>query len=271
MNLALSNIAYSDPFDPEIVSVMAEAGISLLEVAPLKTFGSIEKFDPAKVEVFMRFAESNKLVVTAFQALLFGAEELYIFDDESNRLRLKEILFSQIALAGELGVKNLVYGSPGTRKLFGKPAEEIFNTASDFFKELGDYSAEKSTSLSIEPNPPAYKNEFLQTTSECLNFVKSVGSPGLKAHIDTSTMIINRENPVELPEGIADFNAHIHISEPFLSPFGMEENSDFHRTFAKHLNETMPDKVVSLEIKQSEKPVLINSIREFAKIYGKRV
>jgi sugar phosphate isomerase/epimerase len=271
MTLALSNIAYVDPYDDEITTLIESKGISYLEVAPLKTFGAIENFDTKKIDNFVRFIDDNGLTITAFQALLFGAEELFIFKDEVNRKRLKQIIMSQLEIAGWLGVKNLVYGSPGTRKLFGKSESETLKIAYDFFKDLGEVAAGYSTSLSIEPNPTEYNNEFLRTTTECLDFVKMVDSSGLKAHIDTSTMIINGEKPDGLPLEIAEYNCHIHISEPFLSPFGVEINNSFHTDFASFLHHNMPDKLVSLEIKQCDKHLLFNAINKFVGIYGKSI
>lgn len=268
MNLSLSNIAYIDPFDEEIVELTGRLGIKYVEAAPLKSFGSFENFDVTKVSLFTSFLSQKGLKLHSFQALLFGTPELYIFGEPDGRKRLKEIIMSQIELAGGLGVRNLVYGSPSTRKFFDKSRLEVESIAVDFFGELGEFAERNGTAISIEPNPPVYRNEFLQSTIECLNFVRKVNSPGLKTHIDTSTMILNGEDPWHFPSEIVDFNVHIHISEPFLAPFGVEENKNFHSNFVSFLDSKMPDKVVSLEIKQCEKQMLIDSMIKFKEVYG---
>ncbi len=269
MNLSLSNIAYSDPFDEKIVEIAVELGIKSVEAAPLKSFGSFENFDRKSVSLFTSFLSQHGLKLRSFQALLFGTPELFIFGEAEGRNRLRKIIKSQIELAGSLGVSNLVYGSPSTRKFWDKTRLEVESIAFDFFGELGEIAKSHDTAISIEPNPPVYGNEFLQSTIECLKFVQKVNSSGLKTHIDTSTMILNGEAPLDFPPEIADFNVHIHISEPFLAPFGEKENENFHSNFVSFLETNMHDKVVSLEIKQCEKQILIDSMTKFKKVYGK--
>jgi hypothetical protein len=48
----------------------------------------------------------------------------------------------------------------------------------------------------------------------------------------------------------------------------VEENNNFHSNFVSFLDAKMPHKVVSLEIKQCEKQILIDSMIKFKEVYG---
>jgi len=267
--LAVSNIGWKDPFETDILRHAVDLGVTHIEVAPLKSFGSIENFDRRKVSEFVDFISGNGLKIFAFQALLFGAGELYIFKTGDYRDRLREILKSQFELAGMTGVSNLVYGSPGTRKLFGRTPEEARSIAADFFGRLGELAAACGTNLSIEPNPAGYGNEFLQTTSEVVEFVKLVNSPGLKAHIDSGTIIMNNEDTSLFTPEMMQFNSHIHISNPLLWPPSSNEFSKEHEELAKLFRDIAPGKILSLEVKQIEPAEFKECISWFTQVYGR--
>ena len=268
-SLAVSNIGWKDPFDSDILRHAVELGVTRIEVAPLKSFGAIENFEWQKVSEFVEFISGCGLNIFAFQSLLFGAGELYIFKTEDFRQRLTDILRSQFELAGKIGVVNLIYGSPGTRKLSGRTREEAISIAVDFFGSLGELAAECGTNLSIEPNPAGYGNEFLQTTSEVVEFVKLVNSPGLKAHIDSGAIIMNNEDTSLFTPEIMQFNGHIHVSNPLLSPPSSNELRKEHEILAELFHDVAPDKILSLEVKQVEPAEFKECVSWFTRVYGR--
>ena len=115
-----------------------------------------------------------------------------------------------------MGIKNLVFGCPRNRNMPEGDEKQHLEIATAFFKELGDFALEHNTVLAMEPNPVIYNTNFLNYTKYACEFVKKVGSEGLKVNIDMGTMIYNKENP-HLVKTYKNLVNHIHISAPNLA------------------------------------------------------
>lgn len=87
--------------------------------------------------------------------------------------------------------------------------------AVQFFEELGAYARAHHTIIGMEANPPIYHTNFLNTTSEAIDFIEMVRSDGLKLNLDVGTMIENAES-LECLDGKEHLIHHVHISEPGL-------------------------------------------------------
>jgi sugar phosphate isomerase/epimerase len=268
MRLGISNIAWENPHDIDVLQWIKDFGIHFLEVAPGKTFVPNGVQDSVQIEDFCKLVEEFDIKVFAFQALLFGEGELSLFVDNASRNRLKSKLVSIIELAGKVGVENLVFGSPATRKTVhsGSPIEMAI--AREFFIEIALISGNQSTRFSIEPVPALFGSDFLTTTSDCHDFISSINKPALCVHLDTSAMMINNEDYGQLLPTIINDNYHIHISNPGLLPLTASEFIPFHKEFRDFISEFAPDKILSLEMKQCEKKELKESMKIFREIYG---
>ena len=118
--------------------------------------------------------------------------------------------------------------------------------AIEFFKKLGDYSYSKNVVLAIEPNPVIYNTNFLNTTSEAIEFVKKLNNPSIKINYDLGTVIYNNES-LSILENNLNFVNHIHISEPNLLPI---EKREIHNLLFNVLNNGNYSNIVSIEMKK---------------------
>src|SRR5437870_1397647 len=108
-HLAFSNIAWEPAQDAEIAAVLREAGFAGVELAPTKRWPDPTKAAAAEVRDYRAHWAAHGLRVVAFQALLFGREDLQLFDPRT-RQRLADYLTRIIDLGVELGARAFVFG-----------------------------------------------------------------------------------------------------------------------------------------------------------------
>jgi hypothetical protein len=107
---------------------------------------------------------------------------------------------------------NLVFGCPRNRNI---PGSEHLPVAADFFHQIAGFAAAHGTVIALEPNPPYYQTNFINTTPEAFAFCRQVDHPGLRVNLDLGTMIHYDESLDGIVKDLALIN-HIHISEPQL-------------------------------------------------------
>ena len=99
--------------------------------------------------------------------------------------------------------------------------------------------------LAMEANPPIYHTNFLNTTRQAIDFVRSMKVPGLSVNLDIGTMVYNGEDPADFADDL-DIVSHIHISEPYLAPI---QERPMHRQLAEILQKKNYSGFVSVEMK----------------------
>jgi len=241
MKLSASNIAWSFAQDAEMLALLQSMGFHGLEIAPTRVFpeAPYDKLGQAR-DYASALRKQYGLAVSSMQSILFGVTQ-NLFASSQDRDFLLAYLRKAIDFAEALGCPNLVFGCPKNRNT---QTSGQYNVAVEFFAELADYAAQRSTVVSIEPNPVIYGTNFLNTTQEAFNFVRDISHSALKINIDCGTMIHNSE-PTSLLEVNAALIHHIHISEPNLVPIQ-------HRELHKALFSLPFSGYVSLEMKQPD-------------------
>jgi D-psicose/D-tagatose/L-ribulose 3-epimerase len=217
---AISNIAWSRELTDDIVPLLDELGVDGVEVAPTAVWDDPLHVSRAAVSKFKDYWESRSLSIVAFQALLYGHPDLQLFDGVSERERTLDHLSRISALAGRLGVPVLVFGSPKNRKVGDMESRRAFETAVEFFAAAAIVAESEGTVLAIEPNPPAYECDFVRTAAEGLELVKAVSHPGFGLHLDAAAMTLVGDDPLSTFEAARDWQAHFHVSEPYLASPG---------------------------------------------------
>jgi D-psicose/D-tagatose/L-ribulose 3-epimerase len=218
MKLAVSNIAWTAADDEMAYHLLAERGVSGLEIAPSRIWTEPDKVTSAAASAFKVLISSFGLSVVAFQAILFGQPKLSIFDTQVRGETL-DYLKRQCDLAAELGAKALVFGSPKNRLRGDLPPETAFKMALDFFAELGRYADRRGVHVCLEPNPPAYGADFLTTVEETSRLVAAVDLMGIRLHFDTGGMHLSGEDAAGMIQRYATLAVHFHASEPHLQSF----------------------------------------------------
>lgn len=263
MKKAISNIAWENSDEKEVFKLLKKYDFSYLELAPSKIFSNLKEVKQEEINNYLKYLKENSLSIVAFQALLFGQNELKIFDE--SRAETLKYLKNIMDLAQKLGNKILVFGSPKNRFIGDLNRKEAYKIAVDFFSELGAYAKEKEVYFCIEPNSKAYGCDFIKNTQEALQLIKDVSCEGFKLHIDSAVMTMNEENIEKSLEEALPFMEHFHISEAYLEPV---QNFNLHKKFYQALKTLNYQKAVSIEMKTTKLKNIEQSLKIINEIYN---
>lgn len=246
MKLSISNIAWSAEHDPHMFALLRKLGIEGLEIAPTRVFPT-QPYD--QVEAARDFANSLRagfgLRVCSMQSLWFGRTEL-VFGTPAERESLVDYTRKAIDFAAAMGCQNLVFGNPRNRR---QETPDLLNRDGlDFFRSLADYAGARKTVIALEPNPPMYGTNFVNTTEEAFQLVRHLDHPGLRVNFDLGAVIANGESLESLAENL-HLVSHVHISEPGLEVVKPREE---HRDLAGILVQGDYQGYVSIEMKNCQ-------------------
>lgn len=258
MPLAFSNIAWLPEEDEQAIQLLNILGIHQIEAAPGRLWEDVDNADVSTVTDKRKSLAAQGVVVSGFQAILFGLAQLQLFDEWSRR-ELLSYLRHLANLCEGVGGRYLVFGAPKNRCV---PEEisnkQAFTIATDFFKELGGYAQERGVVFGIEANPAAYGCNFCTTIQEVSDLVRAVNSPGVRWHLDTGEMAMNEERIPNVIKDNADIIGSVHVSEPNLG--GFSSPWDGHSAVAIALNEAGYTGVLSIEMKRQ--PVGLKAVEQ---------
>lgn len=270
MKLAVSNIAWQEHENEAVANIMHDFGIGGLEVAPTKVFPKPISANESEIVLYRKFWEDRGIIIVALQSLLFGRPDLTIFENKIKREETFDYLLAMLRLGNKLGAKVLVFGSPKNRQVDKLSIEEIEDISLPFFYRLGELAVDHGMIFCIEPNPIEYGCDFINTSDEGLALVRKVNSTGFGLHLDSGTMTLNNESIIDTIKLCTRFIEHLHISEPYLKPFG--DGVVKHELISQMLKEHKYKNWVSFEMLNksdlSSKELLINAISNFNRIYG---
>ncbi len=215
MKIAISHIAWSPEEEIEMAHLLSSLGVNAVEVAPGRIAPTVESF--------RALWEENGVKISSMQALLFGKDDLLLFDSSEKRHQMLEYLSDVVEKAERIGASRLVFGSPKNRRRGEKSLESVLPIAVGFFRSLGNIAKKHGVIICIEANPKDYGSDFILTTEEAAELVREVDSEGFGLHLDTGGIIINNEDCQSLVSAHSDIIKHVHISAPFLSPIYEEK------------------------------------------------
>lgn len=240
MKTSISNIAWTAQEDEFFYSAMQSIGFEGIEIAPTRIFPEQPYAHLSEAQRWSaKLADTYGLLISSVQSIWYGKTQR-LFGAEEERRELLLYTKKAIEFAESVGSGNLVFGCPRNRNLMDGENKE---TAIPFFRELGDYAARHHTTLSLEPNPPVYGTNYVNTTKEAFEVVKKVASKGFKVNVDLGTIICNQESLGVIEHNMELVN-HIHISEPGLKAI---RPGEIHRDLYKLLKGKY-DGFISLEM-----------------------
>ena len=220
----MSNIAWLPDERREAYAILAEAGITGLEIAPGLFFhAAADPFVPeaAVAEAALAEAADAGLALVSMQSLLFGVTGAGLFDGPEARAAFIAGMTRAIVLAGRFGIPNLVFGSPVQRRVpAGMAMADALEDAAAVFRQLGELAAAQGTRITIEANPAAYGTNFCTTLEEAEAFAALIDHPAVALILDLGAMHMNgsfASVPARLPALTPRLN-HVHVSEPDLAP-----------------------------------------------------
>ncbi|MEO0419173.1 MAG: sugar phosphate isomerase/epimerase family protein [Pseudomonadota bacterium] len=222
--LAMSNIAWAPDERLDAYRLMANAGLTGLEIAPGLFFHAADDPfvpDEASAAQAVREAEAFGLKLVSMQSLLFGVNGAALFQGRYARADFITAMKRAIDLAGRFDIPNLVFGSPAQRNVPEKtPMDQALSEAAEVFTDLAEYAAQAGTRIAMEPNPAAYGTNFLNTLEDAANFVLRVNHRALCPILDTGAMQMNDQfhDLWDRTKALVPILSHVHVSEPGLLP-----------------------------------------------------
>ena len=247
--MAASNIAWEPSEDDSAARVLRDHGFTGVEIAPTKRWESPIEATKKDIAEYRSAWEKRGLQIVSMQSLLFGRNDLQLFGNQITQRALKEYLTGLIELAAGLGATTLVFGSPKNRKRGKLPMDQACEIASDFFREMGAIAASHGCVLCIEPNPPEYECDFINTMSEAAHLAQTVKSRGVGVQCDLGSMMYNGENPLVALKEADPFVRHVHISEKELAELS---SKDLNFLAAAGLREIQYKGWVSIEMRAAK-------------------
>ena len=213
MKFSISNIAWPKEWDSQIYDKLLELGFSAIEIAPNRTIQSGYDATDEEIDIWNHSYAHYFNEVSSMQSLLFKID-LPIFDSNENMENILNILYKGVLFASKLKVKNIVFGSPSIRNVFN---DEQFQRSKIFFSKLSQYALEFGITVALEANPQIYNTNFMVSTLDTLDYVKTIKLPNFGINLDFGTMIENKEliHDIITNDNIL-YIKHVHISEPYL-------------------------------------------------------
>lgn len=241
MRLSISNIGWSSDYDEEMYVRLQNMNYQGLEIAPTRIFPDAPYSRLKEASAFSKDLQTKyALVIPSIQSIWYGHTER-IWGEKTEREFLLDYTRQAIDFAVALGSNNLVFGCPKNRNM---PDNADMDVAFEFFYQLGEYAHGKGTCIGFEANPPVYNTNFINTTKDAIEFIRKVGSEGLKLNLDVGTMICNDEG-LDVLDHNENLINHVHISEPGLSVI---VKRDMHRSLKDLLDDIRYSGFVSIEM-----------------------
>lgn len=261
MNLAVSSIAWSPEEDEGVASLLNERGIKLVELAPTKIWDNpiaVSDIDAKKVT---QWWADRDIKVDAFQSMLFSRPDLKIFESENNRNECLQYLKNFIALAGRMGAKRMVFGSPKNRQRGDISYETASEIATGFFSELAEVALVNDVVFCIEPNAPQYACDFVTTARQGADLVRAVNHPGFGLHLDTACMALAGDDIARSIHEFGDIIQHFHISSPMLDQVEQRDDVDHFAAIAALKNIGYAS-TISIEMRPGETGTNVERVKK---------
>lgn len=266
MRLAVSCLAWTVVECDDVAIALRRHGASGIEIVPTGLWGDWDRAlaaQPADIPPPLSgFARPS------MQSLVFGLPDHKLFGTSEAEDRLVDHLGRLIDMAGRLGVRALVFGSPKNR-LRGElsPAAAV-DRFERFAERLAPRAAAVGALLCLEANPTRYGCDFVTGTPELVEVFERIRRPGFGLHFDTGAALINEEDLPDLIRRVGPALDHFHVSEPGLATFGSA--SDRHAAFAAALREINYRHWVSIEMLRGPRGIadLDEALRFVARTYG---
>lgn len=246
MRLSISNIAWDVKEDAAISSLLQRYAVDAIDIAPGKYFPDPAQAKDSEIKSIKNWWSDQGIAIIGMQALLFGTKGLNVFAPNGIQRVMLNHLEAVCRIGAHLGATRLVFGSPKNRDRNGLSIEEAQTIATDFFKQLGEIAADYGVTICLEPNPPCYGANFMTTSEETANVVRSIAHPAIKMQLDTGAISINEENIEVILKKNADLIGHIHASEPNLIP--LCEGTVNHKSIAHCIRQYLPNNLVTIEM-----------------------
>lgn len=250
-NLSISEIAWLADEESEVAELLvSQLGVKRVELAPARSFGNVLETNEGDVKGRADALRALGLEPRSFQALLFGQDGLALFEGDEPKARMMEVLKGVARVAGWAGAGPMVFGSPKNRLRGDLSHAEADLVAAEFFKEIGDYCADRGCCLVMEANPEQYGADYCTRLEQAASLVDKVNSAGFRLHVDAGGLALSGENFENVIRQSSHLITHVHASQPMLASF--EEPHAVHSRLAGVLKEVAYAGDIAIEMRRQE-------------------
>lgn len=246
MRISISNIAWDVLEDEKIADLLLTYKVDAIDIAPGKYFPNPKEAQEKDIIQVRDYWQKKGIALTGMQSLLFGTQGLNVFGSETSQQAMLDHLSGIFRIAGMLGAKKLVFGSPKNRDRSGLSDQEAEKQAVKFFRSLGDRALQHGVIICLEPNPVCYGTNFMTTSMETLHVVKLINHPAIKMQLDTGAIATNHEDINTVLNAAHPHIGHIHISEPNLAVIGSSNTN--HHEYHHAIMQSFHDPLVCIEM-----------------------
>lgn len=261
MELAVSNIAWTNEEEAAVAEKLQALGVKHVEIAPTKLWEDPTAVTQEQARAYVDWWKQYDITVSAFQSILFARPDLKLFESDESCREGIEYLTKFLNLAGMMGVEKLVFGSPKNRQRGDMSIEQANEIATDFFSELGRVATDHSTVLCLEPNAPQYNCDFVTNASEGIDLVRAVNNPGFGLHLDTACMALAGDDLGDSIRKGKDVLEHFHVSSPMLGQVEARDDVD-HVSAAAALKEIGYNKLISIEMRPGDEGTNVDRVEQ---------
>lgn len=257
MKLCFSNIAWNEEENNKIINLFFKENINYIEYAPKLIF----KNKNIKNNAFniRKFWNKKKILLYSMQSILYEVEDAYIFGNTKQQKIFYLEVKKKIYLAKKLGTKLIVFGSPNSKKTFGRSKMKLDILFEKNIKKIIKICEELKIILCLEANPMIYDTKYLTHTDQALKFVKKINSKYLKLNLDLGTIISNKENYTKIIKKNISHIGHVQISCPKLkNPLFYKKTI---KNFINELNKNQYSNVISVEFVRESKSNFNNIVK----------
>lgn len=205
--ISLSNLAWRQEEEQEILNLLASNKFNSIEIAPTRKFISWDNINnKILIEYKKKLKEEFNLSISSLQSVFFNVDYSVFFHTENFKEHFKKV----INIAELLETNYIVFGSPKNRKknnLLKEKADEIFI---DTFLKISDIN--KNIVIGLEANPKYYNCDYLTNFLECKEIINLINKKNIKYHLDLGCSILENDNIDKIFEDNKKNLEIIHIS-----------------------------------------------------------
>ncbi|UCE30856.1 MAG: sugar phosphate isomerase/epimerase, partial [Burkholderiales bacterium] len=217
MRLSLCNEVIRDmPFEAQC-DYAARLGYDGLEIAPFTLTDDPVRLDAAELKRLRAALAGAGIACTGLHWLLVAPAGLSITSAEPGvTARTRAHIERLCAIAGELGARVLVHGSPHQRRLPAGGEADARQRAIDLLEHAAEAAGRAGVLYCLEPLARRETN-FANTVDEAVAVVNTIASPHLRTMIDCSAAGATEAEPVPalirrwMPSGLI---AHVQVNDP---------------------------------------------------------
>jgi len=250
--LLVAGAALGWPWSPGAQELPLRYGVAAFgEVDPLRDVGALaacgyDYIEPALSkavaltpgalqEAKQKVAASTLRIETA--NWFMPGSEIKLTGPDVDQARIREYLERSLALAQELGVKVIVFGSPGARSFpEGFPRDRAWSQLQAFLREAGGIIEKRRYGMviGIEPLRKPESN-IINTVVEAVRLAREVNHLKIRIIVDFYHLAFENEDPDAIL-GAGDLIVHLQIADPAMRGFPKSDaNEPRYKRFFENL------------------------------------